>query len=108
MTTDSVTALQIDNLPPEVHGQISNLTSDGIFMPYSTAKGVYIFKKLSTTPLQILPLDEVRDAVRQAAHREKVQSFLAAFVETLKRDHPIRVVGSIQQNATHSMEENRQ
>lgn len=99
ITTDSVTTLQIDNLPPEMHGQLAGLATDGIFMPYATAKGVYIFKKLSTAPLRIMPLDEVRDAVRQAAHREKVQTFLAAFLETLKRDNPVRVVGSIQLNA---------
>jgi len=99
ITTDSVTALQVDNIPVEMHAQLANLANDGIFMPYITAKGVYVFKKISLTPLQIMSLDEVRDAVRQAAHREKVQLFLAAFLETLKRDHAVRVVGSIQQNA---------
>ena len=99
ITTDSVTILQVDNLPPEMHGQLAGLAADGIFLPYVTTRGVYIFKKLSTTPLRIMPLDEVRDAVRQAAHREKVQRFLAAFLETLKNQNPVRVVGSIQLNA---------
>lgn len=99
ITSDSITTLGVDNLPVEMHEQFATLAGDGIFMPYATTKGVYIFKQIASSPLQIMSLDEVRDTVRQAAHLEKVQAFLAAFREALTRDHSVRIVGSITQNA---------
>lgn len=99
-TPDSVTVLQVDNLPPALRAPVAALPVDGIMAPFpTTATSIYVFKKLENIPLQLIPFAEARDTARQAAYRERVTLFMTAYLETLKRDHPFRVVGTIGQIA---------
>ena len=73
-----------------------DLPVDDYFPPYPTNQGIYVFRKMANVPARILPLNEVRENLRQAVRREKVNAFIGTYLEALKRDYPIRVIGTIQ------------
>jgi parvulin-like peptidyl-prolyl isomerase len=93
--SDSVTTLAAPAIEAEIREAMVLLPVGGVFPPFTTAQGIYVFKKIAGEPARILSYAEVKESVRQALHREKVQSFVATYLETIKRDHPIRVVGNI-------------
>lgn len=94
---DSITVLQLDNLPPALRAPLVALPVDGVLPPFPTGQSIYVFQKQADIPMQIMPFAEVRDNVRQAAYRERVSLYITACLETMKRDHPFRVVGTLQQ-----------
>ncbi len=96
LAADSVTTLQEGNLPAGLRSTLAATPDSGICPPFATAPGtIYVFKKLSATPAAVVPVDEVRDSARQAAFREKVSLYMQVYLETLKRDHPFRIIGTV-------------
>jgi parvulin-like peptidyl-prolyl isomerase len=93
--SDSVTTLAAPAIEAEIREAMVLLPVGGVFPPFTTAQGIYVFKKIAGEPARIQSYAEVKESVRQALHREKVQSFVATYLETIKRDHPIRVVGTV-------------
>lgn len=94
---DSLTVLQLDNLPPGLRAAFAALPVNGILPPFPTGTSIYVFRKQEDIPLQLIPFSEIRDRARQAAYRERVSLYMTAYLENLKRERPFRVVGSVQQ-----------
>lgn len=96
LTADSIATLSVSGLSPDIREAMLALAVGDYFPPYPTRQGIYVFRKLAVLPTRILPLNEVSDDVRRSARREKVQAFTDAYLESLKRDYPIRIVGTVQ------------
>lgn len=95
---DSLTVLQVDNLPEALRAPLAALPVNGIMAPFpTTPTSIYVFKKMENIPLQLMPFEEVRETVRQAAYRERVTLFMTAFLEKLKSEHPFRILGTVEQ-----------
>lgn len=96
-SSESLTVLQLDNLPPALREAFAALPVGGIMPPFPTGSSIYVFQKQAAIPMQLMTFTEVRDNARQAAYRERVSLYMTAYLETLKRDHPFRLVGTVQQ-----------